>query len=178
MALTVSQLAPIKDKDPYLYESLVRIVNEVNVMQRQTGVAPTGNLPVPQAIGNINVTAANGYFSIAITDKSVVQRGIEYFAEYDTLSGFTNAQVIHMGVTRNMIVNLGNLTLYWRAYSQYIGSDIPSPLVTFGTPPTAVAGGGSAPPALQKSQGSGTSQTPGAGFGRNTGRVGNPRATL
>ena len=28
--LTVSQLAPLKDRDPYLYETLTRIVSAVN----------------------------------------------------------------------------------------------------------------------------------------------------
>jgi len=44
--------------------------------------------------------------------------------------------------------------LYWRAYSQYIGS-LPSTPVTFGSPPTAVPGGGASGPAPQPSTGSG-----------------------
>ena len=51
-------------------------------------------------------------------------------------------------------MQLGNQTLYWRAYSQYIGSN-PSPPVSFGTPPIAVAGGGSSGPAPLPSAGSG-----------------------
>jgi len=46
-----------------------------------------------------------------------------------------------LGSSRNLRLALGNQTLYWRAYSQYLGSD-PSGPVTFGTPATAVIGGG------------------------------------
>jgi hypothetical protein len=59
-----------------------------------------------------------------------------------------------MGASRNLYVQLGNQTLYWRAYSQYIGS-LPSATVSFGAPPLAVAGGGATGPAPQPSTGSG-----------------------
>src|SRR5260370_10343514 len=59
-----------------------------------------------------------------------------------------------MGASRNMYVQLGNQTLYWRAYSQYIGS-LPSAPVSFGAPPIAVAGGGATGPAPLPSSGSG-----------------------
>jgi hypothetical protein len=72
--------------------------------------------------------------------------------------------------------NIGNQTLYWRAYSQYLGSD-PSEPVTFGTPATAVIGGGTAAgPALQASSGSGTASGSegGSGFGVVTESVSGP----
>ncbi|HWY06110.1 MAG TPA: hypothetical protein VNY24_04575, partial [Candidatus Acidoferrales bacterium] len=55
---------------------------------------------------------------------------------------------------------------------QYIGS-LPSSPISFGTPPTAVAGGGASGPAPQPSQGSGASPSGkvrgGNGFGTNPG---------
>jgi hypothetical protein len=75
-----------------------------------------------------------------------------------------------MGSSRNLRLALGNRTLYWRAYSQYLGSD-PSEPVTFGTPATSVTGGGTAAgPQLQASTGSGTASgnEGGSGFGRVT----------
>ena len=59
-----------------------------------------------------------------------------------------------MGASRNLYLQLGNQTLYWRAYSQYIGSS-PSAPVPFGGPPIAVIGGGSSGPPPFASAGSG-----------------------
>ena len=77
-----------------------------------------------------------------------------------------------MGASRNQYLQLGNQTLYWRVYSQYIGS-LPSAPVAFGSPPIAVAGGGSSGPAPLPSTGSGVLPNGllqgGNGFGINPG---------
>jgi hypothetical protein len=165
--LTIPQLARLKSTDPYLYESLRQIVTAVNALGRATGVDPAGSIEPPAPIGSLSVTAADGIFDVAITDNSPVHRGIFYFAESDTSASFTAPHVHFLGCSRNLRLALGNLTLYWRAYSQYLGS-LPSPPVTFGSPPTAVVGGGSSGPALSPSAGSGTAkgQQGGSGFGR------------
>jgi hypothetical protein len=164
--LNVPQLAQIKGRDPYLYESLKQVVGAVNAIGRATGVDPAGSIAAPASIGSVSVAAADGIFDLAITDNSPVRRGIFYFAESDTTPAFTAPHVYFLGSSRNLRVSLGNQTLYWRAYSQYIGST-PSPPVPFGSPPTAVTGGGSAGPPLQPSSGSGTAtaQQGGSGFG-------------
>jgi hypothetical protein len=165
--LTIPQLAKLKSRDPYLYESLRQVVAAVNALGRATGVDPGGSIEPPAPIGSLAVAAANGIFDLAITDNSPVNRGIFYFAESDTSPSFTAPRVHFLGCSRNSRLALGNLTLYWRAYSQYLGS-LPSPPVTFGSPPTAVVGGGSSGPALAPSAGSGTAkaQQGGSGFGR------------
>jgi len=38
--LTISQLAPIKDRDPYLYETLTKIVASVNATSQRAGFDP------------------------------------------------------------------------------------------------------------------------------------------
>lgn len=164
--LTIAQLAQVKARDPYVYESLQQIVSAINLLGRATGVDPSGSIAQPARIGGISVVAASGIFDIAITDNSAVHRGIYYFAESDTSPNFTGPRVWFMGSSRNLRIALGNLTLYWRGYSQYIGS-MPSAPVTFGSPPTTVVGGGSAGPTLQPSSGSGTAtgQQGGSGFG-------------
>jgi len=164
--LNIPQLAQVKARDPYVYESLQQIVSAINSLGRATGVDPSGSITAPSAIGAISVLATGGIFDIAITDNSSVHRGIYYFAEADTSPNFTAPRVYFLGPSRNLRVALGNVTLYWRGYSQYIGST-PSAPVTFGSPATAVAGGGSAGPALQASSGSGTAtgQQGGSGFG-------------
>ncbi len=110
--------------------------------------------PAPSPIASVTVQATNGWFDISITDPSDARPGLFYFAESDTTPAFGAPRVYFMGASRNMYVQLGNQTLFWRAYSQYIGS-LPSAPVTFGAPPIAVAGGGSSGPAPLPSSGSG-----------------------
>src|SRR5947208_4355356 len=150
--LTVAQLAPIKDRDPYLYETLSKIVSAVNATSVRSGVDPATHAPAPTQIASLAVHAANGWFDLAIADPSNARPGLFYFVESDVTPGFNSPRVYFMGASRNLYVQLGNQMLYWRAYSQYVGS-LPSAPVTFGTPPTA--GGGASGPAPLPSQGSG-----------------------
>ncbi len=154
--LTVAQLAPLKNRDPYLYETLVKIVAAVNAASQSAGVDPATPSPAPSVIASVKVQASNGWFDLAITDTAASQPGLFYFAESDTTSAFAAPRVYFLGASRNLYVQLGNQTLYWRAYSQYVGS-LPSTLVAFGTPPTAVIGGGAAGPSPLPSSGSGAS---------------------
>ena len=165
--LKIGQLAQIKSDSPYVYEALTQLVNGVNSVGRATGVDPSGSIAAPSPIGSLNVLAQDGIFDLAITDNSTLNRGIFYFAESDVTPAFSSPYVHFMGSSRNLRVSMGNQTLYWRAYSQYLGSDTSEP-VAFGTPPTAVVGGGTASgPALQNSSGSGTASGSegGSGFG-------------
>src|SRR5712691_10203244 len=177
--LTVAQLAPLKDRDPYLYETLVKIVSSVNATSQRAGVDPSTPAPAPSPIASVSVQASNGWFDISITDPSAARPGLFYFAESDITPAFAAPRVYFMGASRNMYVQLGNQTLYWRAYSQYIGS-LPSAPVSFGSPPIAVAGGGATGPAPQPSQGSGALQNGrvrgGNGFGTNAGSRVQPAA--
>jgi hypothetical protein len=167
--LLLPQLKHIESADPRLHDALHRIVTAVNNLGRGVGVDPAGATAPPAAIAAVSVTAANGIFDIAITDNSPLVRGIQYFVESDSTPGFTQPHVYSLGPSRNARFALGNLTLYWRGYSQYLGS-APSAPVAFGNPPTAVAGGGAAGPAPQPSAGSGTApgsgQQGGSGFGK------------
>ncbi|HVM59349.1 MAG TPA: hypothetical protein VMV72_00645 [Verrucomicrobiae bacterium] len=153
--LTVAQLAPMKDRDPYLYETLVKIVSAVNAASQNAGVDPATPSPAPSPIASLKVQAANGWFDLAITDPAPSRPGLFYFAESDVTPGFNSPRVYFLGASRNLYVQLGNQTLYWRAYSQYVGS-LPSAAVTFGTPPAAVTGGGASGPTPLASSGSGT----------------------
>jgi hypothetical protein len=170
--LTVAQLAPLKDRDPYLYETLVKIVSSVNATSQRAGVDPSTPAPAPSPIASISVQAANGWFDISITDPSDSRPGLFYFAESDITPAFAAPRVYFMGASRNLYVQLGNQTLYWRGYSQYIGSLTSTP-VSFGSPPIAVVGGGVSGPAPQPSTGSGAYPNgvprSGNGFGLNPG---------
>ena len=170
--LKIGQLAQIKSDSPYVYEALTQLVNGINALGRATGVDPSGTIDSPAPIGGLSVKAADGIFDLAITDNSAVHRGIFYFAESDTTPAFSRPYVHFMGSSRNLRVAMGNQTLYWRAYSQYVGS-LPSAPITFGAPPIAVAGGGATGPAPLPSSGSGVLPNGhvrgGNGFGVNTG---------
>jgi hypothetical protein len=152
--LTIAQLAPLKDRDPYLYETLVKIVAALNSTSQRAGVDPSTPAPAPAAIAGVTVRAANGWFDISISDPSESRPGLFYFAESDTTPAFRSPRVYFMGASRNLYLQLGNQTLYWRAYSQYVGS-LPSAPVSFGSPASAVIGGGASGPAPLPSSGSG-----------------------
>lgn len=170
--LTVSQIAPLKDRDPYLYETLTKIVASVNATSQRAGVDPATPAPAPTPVASMTVQASNGWFDISVADPSDARPGLFYFAESDTTPAFSAPRVYFMGASRNLYVQLGNQTLYWRAFSQYIGS-LPSAPITFGSPPTPVAGGGSTGPTPLPSSGSGVLPNGllrgGNGFGVNPG---------
>ncbi len=112
--LTVAQLAPIKDRDPYLYETLSKIVSAVNATSARSGVDPATPAPAPTQVASLHVQASNGWFDIAINDPSNARPGLFYFAESDVTPGFNSPRVYFMGASRNLYVQLGNQTLYWR----------------------------------------------------------------
>ncbi|MDP9147874.1 MAG: hypothetical protein M3N22_09455, partial [Acidobacteriota bacterium] len=119
--LTVAQLAPLKERDPYLYETLAKVVAAVNATSQRVGVDPSTPAPAPPAIASLKVNAANGWFDIAIADPSDSRPGLFYFAESDVTPAFASPRVYFLGASRNFYGQLGNQTLYWRAYSQYVG---------------------------------------------------------
>jgi hypothetical protein len=168
--LQLPNLKHLESGDPRLYDALNRIVTAVNNLGRGVGVDPVGATAAPAPLAALSVTAAGGIFDVAITDNSPLVRGISYFVESDSTPAFAQPHVYSLGPSRNARFSLGNLTLYWRAYSQYLGS-APSAPIAFGNPPNAVAGGGATSgPAQQPSAGSGTAagngQQGGSGFGK------------
>src|SRR5712692_10196886 len=112
--LTVAQLAPLKDRDPYLYETLVKIVSSVNATSQRAGVDPSTPAPAPSPIASVSAQASNGWFDISVTDPCSAQPGPRYFAESATPPAFAAPRVYFLGPSRNMYVQLGNQALYWR----------------------------------------------------------------
>src|SRR5207245_11803458 len=86
--LTVAQLAPLKDRDPYLYETLAKIVASLTATSQHAGVDPSTPAPAPSPIASVSVQASNGWFDISITDPSAARPGLFYFAESDTTPAF------------------------------------------------------------------------------------------
>src|SRR5947207_6005227 len=98
--LTVAQLAPIKDRHPYLYETLVKIVSAVNATSVRSGVDPATPAPAPTQIASLAVHAANGWFDLAIADPSNAPPGLFSFVVSGVTPGFTSPRVDFMGVSR------------------------------------------------------------------------------
>lgn len=169
--LTIHHLAKYKDSDPHLYEALTKIVAAVNASAQRSGVDPSMTASAPPPLAALAVQAANGWFDLAISDPAGTRPGLFYFAESDTSPAFASPRVYFMGSSRNLYLQLGNQTLYWRAYSQYLGS-LPSTPLTFGNPPIAVSGGGSSGPVPLPSSGSGATSGGSVGGGNGFGVTG------
>lgn len=171
----------IKQFNAKLAEALDSIQSQINSMAQQTTASAQGSTDAPPQISQVTVSAANGIFSIAITDNNPVFRGINYFVHYSESVSFANPHVLDLGSSRNWRGMLGSLTLYFRATSSYPTSES-SPFTYCGTAsaPTPVSGGGVlAGPTLGSSKGAGsdsgdglTTGTGSGGFGKATFRGG------
>lgn len=157
--LTLPHLGIIERKDPHVAETFRAILNAINTHGQIAGIDPTGVFPAPKAPTSIKVTSVNGGFDVSIVD-AAPQRGVYYFVEFDASPNFIAPRTVPLLTVRNQYLPLGAATYYFRAYSQFRGSN-PSPYTIFGTPPTAVIGGGAGTPALQATQGTGAGSVAG-----------------
>ena len=146
MSLLIRNRALIATNDPLLGQALE------DVTQHLERLIPPST--PPSDITQLNVSAADGVFDISVVDNLPAQRGINYFLEYAQEPSFQSPILIDLGASRNWRGYLGNLTLYWRAYSAYPSTARSKPVVFLGNP---VVGGGAAGPAPLPSQGGGTS---------------------
>lgn len=133
-----------------------------NMAANLDGSANTPNIPSGIQAKHLG----GGLVDVAITDQAQ-HPAINYFVEVADNPGFSAARVAYSGPSRNALVTLPNGKWYVRTYSQYqyAGSQSNS---NQNPPSTNVMVTGSiATGSLLSSQGSGTGtgQTPGAGFG-------------
>src|SRR5262249_45754471 len=89
--ISLPHLPYIKTKDQRLYETLVSIHNALVLLGQQAGLATSGKITPPQ-IQSISVAAANGIFSVSLTDNSQNHLGINYFVEYADNANFNNSR--------------------------------------------------------------------------------------
>jgi len=159
--------------DPAIKRALDHLASQIAAGLKQVNATPGGATPAPPQISSITVVGANGIFKAQIQDNNPVNRGIEYFLEYSANPGGPWT-VVSLGPSRDWSAHLGNVSLYFQAYSQYATSD-PSPPLQFGgaSNPTAVPGGGAiVPPATpQMSAGSGTAPSNGLSGGSGYGKT-------
>lgn len=165
----------------YLGTVLQKIEKSVNILGTNAGVDPTGaKMPPPPAIQGLNVKSDGaGNVHASISDENAIQRGIHYFVEYDTNSSFKRPHVVPLHTSRSMQpLTLPTMddngqpqSYFFRAYSQYPGSDPGEKIHFGGETPTPVSPGGTSQLTLFPSTGSGTAQNSGeeggSGFGKN-----------
>lgn len=165
--LSTPNLIQLKNSHPGVYEDLQKMAAHINLITKTLG-----GLADPVAQGGIFVTGSNGTIDVQVVDKHP-EVGEEYFLNYDTQPSFATAHDIPLVAVRNYRTNtLNGLTTYWRWYkSTKLGGR--SDYITFGTPPTGVTPGNlstaSPAPVPAPPQGSGGSQIPGQGYGRESG---------
>ena len=135
------ELNYIAHKDAYAGTLFDRIIQAVNTLAKNAGVAAVGKVSPPHPINSISVsgsTPSNGILSVpnsevlhwTLQHTQEVQKGVHYFSEIDTSPAFTNPHVIHHGTSRSGFVTLptkdtsnNTHTFYLRSYAQYPGSD-------------------------------------------------------
>jgi hypothetical protein len=175
-------LKQIKNKDPHLGMFLESWFDQVNVALHQAGVDIKGKVQPPPPIAGLNVASGSDQVHVTINDPSQINKNVQYFIEYATEPTFAQPHVEHIGASRGRVLPLPAKTglgalqnYYFRAYSQYFGSDPqpPSKHQYFGTlgNPTAVTLTGSSTLTLLPSQGSGTGRADGTQGGAGLGPV-------
>lgn len=142
-----------------LFEALQSIGVQGTNIEQQTNSNAQGAPQPPQNIDSVNVSAANGHFSVAIQDQgNNLYRGVQYFVEHDSDPNFTNPITVPMGTSRNANLFLGNVTRYFRAFSAYPSS--PRSQAAYhgsqSTPQAVLGGGTNGGPPVVASEGSGT----------------------
>lgn len=184
MALDSSQfLKKIKNKDPHLGMFLETWFDQVNNALQQAGISIKGTQLPPPPIAGLNVAAGTDQVHVTINDPSQLGKGVNYFVEYSVNDpSFAQPHVEHLGATRGKVLALpakngsGALqTYYFRAYSQYQGSNPPPAKAHqyFGQRgnPTGVTLTGSSQLTLLPSPGSGTGRADGTQGGSGLGPV-------
>lgn len=164
----------------YLGDALRKLVDGTNLLGRNAAVDPVNTMPAPPVIQQLNVkTNGTGLVHAVITDNNPIQKNLHYFVEYDTNPDFKQPHVAHLGASRTMPPitlpakddNGNPQNFYFRAYSQYPGSDPGTPIHFGGDTPTAVSPGGTQQMTLLASTGSGTAQATGQQGGSGFGKV-------
>ncbi|MBA0085986.1 MAG: hypothetical protein HRJ53_13390 [Acidobacteria bacterium Pan2503] len=174
-------LKQIKNRDPHLGMLLEQWFDAVNVSLNHLGVDTKGKVQPPPPIQGLNISPGSDHVHVTINDNSQVNKNIQYFVEYSVNDpSFTQPHVEHLGASRGRVLALpakdshGTVqNYYFRAYSQYLGSDPQTKQIYYGTKytPTAVNLTGGSTLSLLPSQGSGTGRADGTQGGAGLGLV-------
>jgi hypothetical protein len=174
-------LKEIKNRDPHLGMFLESFFDSVNVSLNHLGMDAKGLHHPPDPIAGLNIAAGTDHVHVTLTDASAVKKNIRYFVEYSVNDpNFSQPHVEELGASRGRVLNLpakdnGGVQqkYYFRAYSQYMGSNPQSKHIYYGTigSPTAVQLTGASQLTLLPSMGSGTGRADGTQGGSGIGSV-------
>lgn len=171
-------LKEMRSKDPHLALLLENIIDGVNGVATHLAVDPTGKVQPPDPIKDITVKAGDSHVHVTLNDPSQIRKGVQYFVEWDNDPSFPSPHPEHLGASRSRMLALPALKddgvtpnqYYFRAYSQYHGSDATPPVVLGGlaaATPVTLTGGSKMTPL--PSRGSGTAAPDGTQGGRGLG---------
>jgi hypothetical protein len=174
-------LKKIKNKDPVLGNLLESWFDAINTTLNHLGADTKGKNDPPPPIAGINVAAGSDHVHVTLNDSQPMNKNIQYFVEYSVNDpSFAQPHQEHLGASRGRVLALpakdGNgavVNYYFRAYSQYLGSDPQTKHIYYGArfAPTAVTLTGSSQLTLLQSQGSGTGRADGTQGGAGLGFV-------
>lgn len=169
----------MQDIHPLLGRILQRFGTAINNLSINAGISPLGETAPPPNIGGLNVKpSANGeQVHVTINDANPIDKPVEWFLEHSVNDeNFTNPHVIHLVSSRGTVLNLPTFQddaetknkYYFRAYSQYPGSQPSKPVYYGGSSPIGVTLNGETAMTLLPSTGSGTGSSTGnqGGWGR------------
>jgi hypothetical protein len=167
----IAFLKEITNRDPHLGRLLDSIIQNMNGMANHIGVSQAGRVAPPPILQGINVAFNNGTVHVVLQHNVPINKGIRYFIHAANEPSFQAPHVFDLGASRTLFTALPNkdgsgnqLNWYFRAFSQYLGSN-PSKALNFGTKfsPTAVQVGGTAQFTPLASTGSGSGPANGQG---------------
>ena len=141
------ELNYITQRDNYAGSLFSRIINAVNTLAKNAGVAAVGKVSPPHPIDAVNVqgtqsgnmvTCPGDILHFTLTHNQAVSRGVQYISEIDTDPSFPQPHIIDHGCSRSAFVALPTFTngvdnvkntYYLRSYAQMHGSDPCKPTV-------------------------------------------------
>lgn len=131
---------------------------------------PQGGTKPPSPHNQVSVVAQGGITHVSLTDNNPRTSHVHNFVEWSHDRNFGDAQTIHLGVGRQVRIPtfMGGTPIYVRSFAQY--PDGPRSEFTYHgsmqNPLPILDGAAVVGPHPPASTGSGTSSTPGNGFGR------------
>lgn len=174
-------LKQIKNRDPFLGNYLESMFDAVNVALNHAGLDIKGKQQPPPPIAGLNIASGSDHVHVTINDSSQINKNVQYFVEWSANDPtFAQPHVEHLSASRGRVLPLPAKTgagavqkYYFRAYSQYMGSDPQTKRIYYGSAgnPTAVTLTGSSTLNLLPSQGSGTGRADGTQGGAGIGFV-------